>query len=702
MFTSRASTALLLLSLGGAAAQTSAPSEMPSLAPTVVESAAPSTAPEAANLFFSAYVEGSGANRAFEVFNGEGDPVDLSEYIVLFYADGATSPSASISLGSSLLPAGEVLVVADAGADAELLAKANATFTGAAFDGNDVLELIFGADESGEAIDVVGDLGSAAAWDACGVPSAGANRTLLRKAEVTEGELDWDVSAGEDAATCGWILLSEDDFAFIGVAPDDVEISDAPSLQSTGAPSSGPTALPTAAPSASPSEAPSAAPTVSPTPEPSLSPSVAPSLAPSAAPSDLPSASPSWSPSAAPTVSQAPSSGPSPSPSMAPTVTAPPSNLPSEVPSEMPTTSAFPTGAPSYAPSEDPSAAPSEAPSAAPSEAPTATAAPSASSMPSPAPATDGTAAPTLFPTATPIVDLSFSLNGSSIGSQLAGGASIASLISQIESGIVSALDVDMEGEIDAVVTLTLSEDSTMTMGAAIEDAQTVLEAIEGARCGDLEDADCSASERARRLRLREARRLQADDELPFSAVLRLTEENGDLQGVSVSNTSAFLMAANGILAEDGLAATGVEPPLTSVSVDAGVFQVPGSDFSQEDLEAVQNAAADGDSIAEEIAEATGDDSLVVSPISAVFCADPGCSGNGECVSGVCECDAGFVGGSCETEAAADGGDDDDGLSDAELGAIIGCSIFAGLCVLGGGVYAAKNRGGAQELRDSA
>ena len=54
------------------------------LVPGVATAASP-------DLFISEYVEGSGNNKAVEIYNGTGAPVDLSGYALRFHFNGATS-----------------------------------------------------------------------------------------------------------------------------------------------------------------------------------------------------------------------------------------------------------------------------------------------------------------------------------------------------------------------------------------------------------------------------------------------------------------------------------------------------------------------------------------------------------------------------------------------------------------------------------
>ncbi len=70
----------------------------------------------ATDLFFSEYIEGSSNNKAFEIYNGTGADVDLSQYVVELYFNGATDPGNPITLSEiqPTLEDGEVLVIANA------------------------------------------------------------------------------------------------------------------------------------------------------------------------------------------------------------------------------------------------------------------------------------------------------------------------------------------------------------------------------------------------------------------------------------------------------------------------------------------------------------------------------------------------------------------------------------------------------------
>ena len=52
-------------------------------------------------LFFSEYIEGTGFNKAVEIYNGTGVAVNLSTYTVELYTNGAASASQSLILSGT-------------------------------------------------------------------------------------------------------------------------------------------------------------------------------------------------------------------------------------------------------------------------------------------------------------------------------------------------------------------------------------------------------------------------------------------------------------------------------------------------------------------------------------------------------------------------------------------------------------------------
>ncbi|MHC4177143.1 MAG: endonuclease/exonuclease/phosphatase family protein, partial [Planctomycetota bacterium] len=96
----------------------------------------------ASELFISEYVEGSSLNKAIEIFNGTGAPINLAMagYRLQIFFNGNTSAFTTIPL-TGTVAAGDVYVVADDGASSDVLAQADQTSTSSFFNGDDAVVL---------------------------------------------------------------------------------------------------------------------------------------------------------------------------------------------------------------------------------------------------------------------------------------------------------------------------------------------------------------------------------------------------------------------------------------------------------------------------------------------------------------------------------------------------------------------------------
>ena len=136
------------------------------------------------DIFFSEYIEGAtGFNKAFEVFNGTGTPVDLDGYTVEMYVNGATTVSDTIVL-SGFIPTGAALVVAHPSADPGITAHANLLNNQLTFNGNDALVL----KHAGTVIDSFGQVGSNPLLGWGTDPANSVDSDLRRKATITAGD----------------------------------------------------------------------------------------------------------------------------------------------------------------------------------------------------------------------------------------------------------------------------------------------------------------------------------------------------------------------------------------------------------------------------------------------------------------------------------------------------------------------------------
>jgi uncharacterized protein len=142
------------------------------------------------DLFFSEYIEGSSNNKALEIFNGTGAPVDLTagSYVVQMYFNGSASAGLTISL-TGTVATGDVFVLAQAAASAPILAQADQTNGAGWFNGDDAVLLRKGG-AAGPILDAIGQVGvdPGTEWGT-GLTST-ADNTLRRLSTIAAGDTD--------------------------------------------------------------------------------------------------------------------------------------------------------------------------------------------------------------------------------------------------------------------------------------------------------------------------------------------------------------------------------------------------------------------------------------------------------------------------------------------------------------------------------
>lgn len=141
----------------------------------------------ATDLFFSEYIEGSSNNKAIEIFNGTNQTVDLSQYTVELYANGATTVNNTQTL-TGQLASGDVCILVNSSAVVELKDKADTTSAVANFNGDDALVL----KHNGVIIDSFGQVGvdPGSVWGSGDVTTA--EHSLVRKSSITKGDITID------------------------------------------------------------------------------------------------------------------------------------------------------------------------------------------------------------------------------------------------------------------------------------------------------------------------------------------------------------------------------------------------------------------------------------------------------------------------------------------------------------------------------
>ncbi|SHG57036.1 5'-nucleotidase C-terminal domain-containing protein [Ornithinibacillus halophilus] len=151
---------------------------------------------EAEDLFISEYIEGGSFNKAIEIFNGTGTSVNLSNYQLELYSNGATEASQTLALEGTL-EHGDVLVLAHGNASETILAVTDIVNSAVInFNGDDAFVLA----KNGETIDVLGEIGVREDY--------GKDKTLVRKSSISAPDANYDESQ--------WDVYAKDTFAYLG------------------------------------------------------------------------------------------------------------------------------------------------------------------------------------------------------------------------------------------------------------------------------------------------------------------------------------------------------------------------------------------------------------------------------------------------------------------------------------------------------
>ncbi|MCP3020084.1 ExeM/NucH family extracellular endonuclease [Cupriavidus basilensis] len=164
--------------------------------------------PAHADLIISEVVEGTSNNKAVELYNPDATAIDLSQYKLQQYNNGATAPTSTFTLSGTLAP-GAVYVMAHTSMAATLGSRLNQViaFT---FNGDDALVLT----RAGTVIDRFGQVGVQPAGGAWGSgASSTKDNTLRRKAGLVTGDTD---STGAFDPALQWDGFGTDAFADLG------------------------------------------------------------------------------------------------------------------------------------------------------------------------------------------------------------------------------------------------------------------------------------------------------------------------------------------------------------------------------------------------------------------------------------------------------------------------------------------------------
>ncbi len=175
-------------------------------------------------LFFSEYIEGSGNNKALEIFNPTDTIVSLDSYLIKTNYNGNPWNSFHSFPAGAIIAPGDVWIIANSSADSAMLSKADELFAYnqsgyvVGYNGNDARGLfkIEGSDTI--LIDIIGNPydNPGAGWSVAGYTNATQNNTLVRKPNVNQGNTDWANSSGTLMNNSEWLVYSQDEFSYLG------------------------------------------------------------------------------------------------------------------------------------------------------------------------------------------------------------------------------------------------------------------------------------------------------------------------------------------------------------------------------------------------------------------------------------------------------------------------------------------------------
>jgi hypothetical protein len=174
------------------------------------------------DLFISEYVEGSSNNKAIEIFNGTGAPLDLSlgGYVLQIYSNGSTTPGPPINLTGTVAN-GDVFVIANSGANAAVLGQADQQTAALNFNGNDAIVLKKGG-AIGPIVDAFGQVGVDPGITGWGnLPLNTTDTTLRRQVEISAGDTNASDPFDPSLDTNGdglfdWVPFAVDTFDGLG------------------------------------------------------------------------------------------------------------------------------------------------------------------------------------------------------------------------------------------------------------------------------------------------------------------------------------------------------------------------------------------------------------------------------------------------------------------------------------------------------
>jgi flagellar hook capping protein FlgD/MAM domain-containing protein meprin/A5/mu len=186
-------------------------------------------------VLFSEYIEGSGNNKALEIWNNTGGDINLDNFRINQASNGGGWEYQHYFTAGATVIDGDVWVIITDQTDPLLFDPANADEvlgypSVVHFNGNDARGLEWTPDGGTTWIllDVIGNPDEDIYWDVAGVLEATHEYTLVRKTDVLVGTTDWIASAGTNADDSEWVVYPQNTFTYLGEHPSNPIVLDPP------------------------------------------------------------------------------------------------------------------------------------------------------------------------------------------------------------------------------------------------------------------------------------------------------------------------------------------------------------------------------------------------------------------------------------------------------------------------------------------
>ena len=174
-------------------------------------------------IYYSEYIEGSGYNKALEIYNYSNSTFYLDNFSFPNCTNGCDGSDwdyvNTFTEGATIAP-GEVYVICHPGqsnnpADPAVLDQCDQTHNYLS-NGDDAYGLMY---SNGNLLDIIGEVGAdpGTGWSVAGVSNATKDHTLVRKTTISSGNNgDWSSSAGTNADDSEWIVFDQNTFDYLG------------------------------------------------------------------------------------------------------------------------------------------------------------------------------------------------------------------------------------------------------------------------------------------------------------------------------------------------------------------------------------------------------------------------------------------------------------------------------------------------------